>query len=172
MTLQVALLVVGAIAIAAGLVLMMRREGNRNLSAIAVSGNADDLEFNELEFFALAADLPEEYSRYLSPDQGRNLVIPGRNRRVGDLRVGVTPYVFRIQIGDHTQFDFRTPYEAIEFIADVLGDHIGFEIGEGEASQFRVDDELEMGDLPDHLEVWSGAPFRRPGGHRELPDGR
>ena len=161
MTLQNALIATGIAALAAGLILLMVHQRSQASRSTVAAGDVDDLEFTELEFFALASDLPDEYSRYLSPDCGRDLVVPGRNGRLGDLRVGVLPHVFRIQLGDHTQFDFRTPYDAIEFVADVLADRIGFQIAERGASQFRLDDESEVGDLPGDLEVWSGNPPKR-----------
>jgi len=119
----------------------------------------DELTSSELEFFFRADDLPPQYSQYISPDRGSNFLVPGRNRDLGDLRIGVADQRFDVQLGDHTQFEFHNPNDAIEFIDDILRDRIVFQITDSGVSHFPIEDEYAFSESGEDCHVWSG-PLR------------
>jgi len=119
----------------------------------------DELTSSELEFFFRADDLPPQYSQYISPDRGSNMLVPGRNRVLGDLRIGVAGQRFDVQLGDHTQFEFHNPNDAIEFIDDILRDRIVFQITDSGVFHFPIDDESALAESGGDCHVWSG-PLR------------
>jgi len=152
------LLVIALVAVDA---ILWRRSGSDQLGYVTPRiESVDELTSSELEFFFRVDDLPSEYSQYFSPDRGSNLLVPGRNRDLGDLRIGVASQIIDVQLGDHTQFEFHNPYDAIEFIDDILRDRIVFQITESGVSHFPIDDESSYAESGEDCHVWSG-PLRR-----------
>ena len=160
MTLFVALILLAVALLAVGLILWRSSGFDQPSYGTPRIKSVDELTSSELEFFFRADDLPPEYSQYISPDRGSNLLVPGRNRDLGDLRIGVAGQRIDVQLGDHTQFEFHNPYDAIEFIDDILRDRIVFQITESSASHFPIDDEYAFADSGEDCHVWSG-PLRR-----------
>ena len=87
------------------------------------------------------------------------MLVPGRNRDLGDLHIGVAGQRFHVQLGDHTQFEFHNPNDAIEFIDDILMDRIVFQITDSSVAHFPIEDESAFAESGKDCHVWSG-PLR------------
>ena len=160
MTLLLALILLVMALLTVG-VILSRRSGSDPPSYVTSSiKSVDDLTSSELEFFYRADDLPPEYSQYISPDRGSNLLVPGRNIDLGDLRIEVAGRRFDVQLGDHTQFEFHNPNDAIEFIDNILRDRIVFQITDSGVSHFPIEDESAFAESGEDCHVWSG-PLRQ-----------
>lgn len=111
----------------------------------------------EMEFLAGVERLPEEYRGYLKPPLNDGLIIPSRNKTVGDMAIqSFESYLF-IKIGNHTQEYLYDAIEALVFIDKVLRDKVVFYFhGEG-VDYYKSDQFSDLNEIDRNMYVWSGT---------------